>query len=199
MPKRLLSVVLAALAPFAVAAVERRVGGPCEGCELALVGMPDALPAELELAPSGEPGTPLVVEGTVYTRDGRTPAAGTILYLYQTAASGRYERDPSGTRHGRLRGWVRVGADGRYVVRTVRPGAYPGRTAAAHIHVVVREPGVFPYYVDDIVFDDDPLVDTAYRAARENRGGDGITHPETRDGVEHVRRDVVLGRNVPGY
>ena len=203
MTKRRIVLALGALIAFAVAAADRHVGGPCDGCELALVGLPAAPGAELQLTSAGEPGTPLVVEGTVYAKDGKTPAAGAILYFHQTASSGHYEPEPGASgpanRHGRLRGWVRTGADGRYVLRTIRPAHYPGRRIAAHIHVTIKEDGLKPYYIDDIVFDDDPYVDAAYRAARSNRGGDGIAHVETRAGVQHVRRDVVLGLNIADY
>ena len=41
-----------------------------------------------------------------------------------------------------------------------------------HIHISIREPEIKnEYYIDELVFDDDPLLTTAKRAALENRGG----------------------------
>lgn len=180
------------------------VGGGCDGCEVMSVDMPAALSAESRIAPEGQPGEPLVVEGRVFRSDGKTPASGVIVYAYHTDATGHYpparSRDGRSVRHGQLRGWARTGADGRYVFRTIRPAPYPGRTMPAHVHIQIREPGLGEYYIDDVVFTDDPLVTPQWRARAENRGGSGIVTP-TRDaaGVWHARRDIVLGRNIPNH
>lgn len=178
------------------------VGLPCEGCEAVF----DGLPAEVEpvacLAPAGEPGTPLRLEGTVRDATG-APAAGVVLYAYQTDAKGVYPPDPRATteaarRHGRLRGWARTGADGRYRFDTVRPGSYPSRDTPEHVHMHVIEPGRATYYLDDVLFDDDPLL-TPARRRHPGRGGPGIVTPRRDGGGWVVTRDVVLGANVPGY
>jgi len=39
---------------------DRPVGGPCEGCEVALVGMPANVGWDERIGPVGEPGQPLV-------------------------------------------------------------------------------------------------------------------------------------------
>ena len=57
------------------------------------------------------------------------PAAGIIVYAYQTDATGIYPR--GSTRHGRLRGWVRTDEAGRYRFDTIRPGAYTQKIAYA--------------------------------------------------------------------
>ena len=51
--------------------------------------------------------------------DGKTPAPGVILYVYQTDVTGALHPrggQVQGKRHGRLRGWMKTGADGRYRV-----------------------------------------------------------------------------------
>src|SRR4030095_14267893 len=72
-----------------------------------------------------EPGPRLVVTGSVRTADGK-PAAGALLYLYQTSARGwysdraaHYRANSGDTRHARLFGYVRTGDDGRDAVRTI--------------------------------------------------------------------------------
>jgi len=57
------------------------------------------------------------------------------------------------------------------------------------------EPGKATYWIDDIVFEDDPLLSAR---ARRHRGGRGVVRPE-RDayGTWHVRRDIALRLNVP--
>ena len=173
------------------------VGLPCEGCELVMDGMPEVLTLEGRIAPAGEPGEPLTVDGTVYDADG-SPAPGIIVYAYQTDANGIYPRGPTG--HGRLRGWAKTDADGRYRFTTIRPGAYPGRDIPQHIHLHILEPGNVTYYIDDITFTDDPLLPDTERTRTTCRGGCGVSEPwRDGDGTWRVRRDIVLGLEIPGY
>ncbi|HEY9422766.1 MAG TPA: hypothetical protein VIW92_15230 [Thermoanaerobaculia bacterium] len=174
------------------------VGGPCEGCEYVFQGLPGKLESRSRMAPLKEPGEPMIIEGTVRSEDGK-PAAGVIVYAYHTDARGIYP--PAATRHGRLRAWARTGKDGRYRFDTIRPGAYPDGNNPQHVHMHIIEPGKGTYYIDDIHFTDDPLL-TAERRQRmqRGRGGDGLSRPtKDSEGVWHAQRDIVLGRNVPGY
>jgi protocatechuate 3,4-dioxygenase beta subunit len=187
------------LFPAPSPAAEPVIGGPCEGCEHVFNGLPAELGAQGRIAPAAESGAPLIVEGTVRTLAGE-PAAGIVVYAYQTDQSGLY---PTSTiRHGRLRGWVRTGPDGKYRFDTIRPGAYPSNTIPEHIHMHVIEPGKATYYIDDIHFDDDPLLVGTHRQRAESgrRGGKGLVKP-TKDaqGAWRVQRDITLGLDVPGY
>jgi protocatechuate 3,4-dioxygenase beta subunit len=92
-----------------------------------------------------------------------------------------------------LRGWVKTGADGTYTFDTIKPGIYPDRTMPAHVHLMIKEPGRRPYYIDDVVFDGEFGVDARYRARQELRGGSGIVSlVRRRDGVLIARRDIIL-------
>lgn len=189
--------VLAMLAACA-RAQEPVIGGPCEGCELVFAGMPAEIGPTARIAPEGEPGEAMRIEGVVRTPDGR-PAAGVVVYAYHTDAGGVYPR--AATRHGRLRGWSRTGADGRYLFTTIRPGPYPGRSTPEHVHMHVVEPGRATYWIDDIVFTDDALLTPERRREMSRgRGGPGVATPRREpDGAWVVRRDIVLGREVPGW
>lgn len=183
---------------------KKLVGGGCEGCELIHVGMPEQLTSETSLVNKKESGARLEISGTIYQRDGKTPAAGVILYVYQTSAKGYYEDSPqlpgAAKRHGRLRGWMKTDAQGRYRFSSVKPAPYPGERIPAHIHPVILEPGKNEYYIDDYLFDDDPLLTTAERAKQEKHGGPGII-ALTKDahGVLTGKRDIILGMNIPDY
>lgn len=173
--------------------------GPCDGCELALVGLPADPPATARLVAAGEAGEPMHLEGIVRDASGK-PRAGIIVYAHQTDASGHYPPASPPHRHGRLRAWARTGADGRYAFLTVRPGSYPGSTAPQHIHLHVIEPGCALYYIDDVLFRDDPnLTPRTAREMDRGRGGHGITRPQRREGVWLVHRDIILGQRIPGY
>lgn len=170
------------------------IGGPCEGCELVFEGLPTKLASTARIAPSTEPGEPLVIDGTVRDLDG-SPAAGIVIYAYHTDAGGIYPRGT--TRHGALRGWTITDANGRYRFETIRPGSYPNRRAPQHVHMHVIEPGRATYYIDDIHFSDDPLLTDRERNRARPRGGNGLASPAKDDaGTWHVQRDIVLRLNV---
>ena len=146
-------------------AMEPVIGGPCEGCENVFVGLPELLESRAWITHAEEPGEPLIIEGTVRSADG-TAAKDIIVYAYHTDAGGVYP--PGTTAHGRLRAWVRTDASGQYRFDTIRPGAYPGRDVAQHVHMHIIEPGRVTYYIDSIVFVDDPLL-TAERRQQARR------------------------------
>ena len=174
------------------------IGGPCEGCELVFEGMPAELGWTARIAPANERGEAMRITGVVRDSQKR-PAAGVIVYAYQTDAGGVYPK--STTRHGRLRGWAKTDASGRYRFDTIRPGGYPNSDIAQHVHMHVIEPGRGTYFIDDIVFSDDPrLTPAARKQYVHGLGGEGLVTPaRDKDGVLLVTRDIVLGQNVPGY
>jgi len=181
------------------------VGLPCEGCEGVFEGLPAELSFASRIAPLGEPGEAMRIQGTVRDRQG-SPASGVIVYAYHTNARGIYptdDRAPSGAaaRHGRLRGWARTDENGRFRFDTIRPGGYPNSDLPQHVHMHVIEIGRCTYYIDDVMFDDDPrLTASALHRLSSGRGGNGIVNPE-RDETDRwlVTRDIVLGQGVPGY
>lgn len=172
----------------------------CDGCEAIHERPFDDLRGYTVIPPEGEPGEPLLLQGTVYEPDGEKPAPGVVLYAYHTDAQGVYPKrgDETGwaRRQGYLRGWVKTDAEGRYQFQTIRPASYPGRSSAAHVHMVVKEPDHPEYWIDDVVFEDDPFVTPEYRQRAQNRGGSGIiglTRGE--GGTWQGTRDIVLERH----
>ena len=179
------------------------VGLPCEGCEAVFEGLPQSIPTRSRIAPQGEPGQPMTVTGRVYGADGK-PRSGVVIYAYQTNARGIYpvpsrSSGRASDRHGSLRGWTRTGADGRYTFDTIRPASYPTRDVPAHIHMHVIEPRCATYYIDDIMFTDDPLLTAGERRRKTERAGNGIATPTRSNGRWQVTRDIRLGKNIPGY
>lgn len=118
----------------------RPVSG-CEGCEAAWERDAAALAPRIRLAPAGEPGEPMLLRGVALNPDRRTPAAGVVVYVYHTNAAGVYgngsDESEWSRRHGRLRGWLKTGTDGRYAIETIKPGQYPDCREPAHIHITV--------------------------------------------------------------
>lgn len=167
--------------------------------------MPATITSRERLAPASEPGVPLRVTGRVLGADGR-PRAGVIVYGYQTDRRGIYPpvappRSSSSNYHGRLRGWVRSDAQGRYTFDTIRPGSYGGNPEHIHMHVV--EPGCATYSIDDLIFAGDPnflrLSPQQRQSETHGKGGSGVTTPRRRGQGWEVTRDIHLGEDIPDY
>jgi protocatechuate 3,4-dioxygenase beta subunit len=134
------------------------------------------------------------------------PASGVVVYAYQTNDRGIYPPDDryrglAASHHGLLRGWAMTDAEGRYSFATIRPAGYPDSDLPAHVHMHVLEIGRCTYYIDDILFEDDPRLTERKKASMiSGRGGSGlVTPPRDSAGVWVVRRDIHLGKNIPGY
>ncbi|QLH32909.1 MAG: hypothetical protein HWD62_11215 [Cyclobacteriaceae bacterium] len=178
----------------------KQIGGPCEDCQLMFNGMPAVIESNTSLVNETEPGEPLIIRGIIYKTDGKTPAPGVILYLYQTDNKGLYSKGkiPTlATKHGHIRGWVKTNSKGEYEFKTIRPASYPNSNNPQHIHPIVYETAKGYYWIDEYQFEDDPLLTPAAKAQVSNRGGSGIISLTKDDaGVWHGRRDIVLGLNV---
>jgi protocatechuate 3,4-dioxygenase beta subunit len=126
------------------------------------------------IAPRDAGGTPMIVSGRVVDPGGG-PIVGALLDVWQADSSGKYDSQYAASDELHLRGRFRTDADGRFVVRTVRPVHYAipddgpvGRMLRAtnrhpwrpaHIHFVVSADGFEP--VTTHIFDDsDPYLDS---------------------------------------
>lgn len=179
------------------------VGGGCEGCE-AIYEYGDKKLTPIDTLPEFQNNRPkLKMTGTVFENDGKTPAENVIIYIYHTNRQGIYETKGNETgwakRHGFIRGWVKTGKDGKYTFYTFRPAAYPDGSEPEHIHTTVKEPGKNEYYLDDYLFDDDPILTQSIRNKLNNRGGSGIMKPIEVNGMLTIERNIILGKNIPNY
>ena len=186
------------------ALLEPVTGLPCEGCEAVFEGLPTQIHSRTRIATPSEPGQPMVLRGTVFGQNGK-PRQGVVVYAYQTNARGIYPtsertKGRASHRHGLLRGWALTGANGRYVFDTIRPAGYPGTDLPQHIHMHVIERGCATYYIDDVLFTDDPrLTPEQIRRHDRKRAGSGVATPVMEKGSWQVKRDIRLGLNIPGY
>lgn len=183
---------------------DKDVGGGCEGCEAVYEYGNKVLNAIDTLPDFNERGPKMEISGTIYHKDGKTPAKDVILYIYHTDQTGEYSTKGNekgwGKRHGYIRGWIKTGADGKYQFYTLRPGAYPGRQNPEHIHPTIKEPGYKEYWIDEYLFEDDPILSQHEKNSQPGRGGKGVVKvSKGPDGLQVVKRDIILGLNVPGY
>jgi protocatechuate 3,4-dioxygenase, beta subunit len=154
-------------------------------------------PWSVRIASESEPGVPLIVSGTIFAPDERTPVEGINLFVYQTDATGVYSSNNNGDhRNTRIHGQMRTNAEGRYEFRTIRPASYPGTRNPAHIHAYLSGPGYPEYWIDEYLFDDDPLVTETERQKHPATGTFASILKVTRraDGVLTAVRDIKLER-----
>jgi protocatechuate 3,4-dioxygenase beta subunit len=159
-------------------------------------GQPANAPWKTTIDSEGEPGEPLIVSGTIYAPDGRTPLEGVSLFVYQTDAGGRYSTTGGDNRDTRIHGLMRTNSDGRYEFRTIKPGSYPASRNPAHIHAYVSGPGYPEYWIDEYHFEDDPFVTNDMRGKVAGKGKLSSILSLTRgtDGVLRGVRDIVVER-----
>lgn len=180
------------------------VGDFCDECDSMYAGIPDfeKISSVATLAPALEPGEKMEMRGRVLNPDRKTPARDVVLYIYHTDANGIYSPAPDqqeARRNGHLRGWVRTNEKGEFSFISVRPAPYPGRSFPAHIHILVKERGKTRYWIDEVWFDDDPLLTPAQRSKAAGRGGNMITHLEKDDRGWHGKLEIILGMKIPNY
>ena len=181
------------------------VGGPCEDCHMMYEGIPDPgkIQASAKLSDDKEAGQKMLLKGKVLTANGKLAAPNVVLYFYQTDASGRYIPEAgqtAGKRHGHLRGWVKTDSAGEFNIHSIRPASYPNSRIPAHLHILVKEPGKTRYYIDDVVFSDDPFLTDDERTRAQKRGGSHIVSlRQDSSGTWIGNLSITLGLNIPGY
>jgi hydroxyquinol 1,2-dioxygenase len=141
------------------------------------------MPAGGNIAHLDKTGAPTLVSGRVLDLDGK-PIAGALLDVWQAQTSGLYDSQDPNLHEMHMRGKFHTDAEGRYLVRTVRPVHYPipsdGPVGAmlratgrhpwrpAHIHFVVSADGYEP--VTTHIFDraDEYLSSDAVFAVKDS-------------------------------
>ncbi len=130
-------------------------------------------PFRAQLAAPGEPGQRLVISGTVYGPDCKTPLPETLLDIWQANAAGVYDTQTPGNFTERvdfhMRGMLYTDENGRYEIETIMPGRYgvppglpgleqyAGLTRPAHIHVKAMH-GMHVPVTTQIYFAGDPHI-----------------------------------------
>jgi protocatechuate 3,4-dioxygenase beta subunit len=188
-----------------ISANTKHVGGRCEGCEAIFESSISfkKLSSVDTLPDFNDKGPKLEISGIVYHADGKTPAKDVVIYVYHTDQKGIYPKKGNETgwakRHGYIRDWAKTDKNGYYKFYTLKPAPYPGGNIPAHIHVTVKEPNKNEYWIDEYLFDDDPLLTKEERQKQEKRGGNGIIKLVARNGSLYATRNITLGENIPDY
>jgi len=138
---------------------------------------------------------PMVISGTVYNPDGKTPAPNVLIYFYHTDSEGYYNRKRDGEPlHGHFRGWMLTDAKGRYEFSSIRPAAYPERKFAAHVHMTLTGKNFREESIDSILFEGDPLISREERQTAGRKGGFNpiVKLEKGASGIWQATRDIQL-------
>lgn len=142
-------------------------------------------PWSIVIPQENEPGVALTVEGRVLLATG-APARSVDVYVYQTDARGYYSPEGRDERNPRLRGYLRTDDQGRYALRTIRPGQYPNSGPPAHLHYEVSAASGVQRF--ELVFEGDSRMTDAIRRQAAAKGEYAICTPVVAaDGAQSCR------------
>ncbi len=148
------------------------------------------------ISPKPEPGEKLIISGTVYLPDGKTPAKDVIIYIHHTNNKGIYPKrgneKGNGKYHGYLRGWMKTNANGKYEFETIRPAPYNSQNPGpAHIHYNIEAPNYPEYWLTGLWFSDDPRIDKN-KIERDGGFSNITTLTKDKNNVLRGKRDILL-------
>jgi len=151
------------------------------------------------IPPEGEFGEKIIISGTIYLPDGKTPAKDIIVYVHHTNSEGIYpkrgDEKGNGQYHGYLRGWMKTDANGQYEFETIRPAPYHSHGGEpAHIHYNIQGSDYPEYWLTAIWFSDDPRVTDEYKKSAKRSGGfsNVITLTKDDNSVLRGERNIIL-------
>ena len=165
----------AALISAAFSADALAAGKGCRPTEQDIIGpfYRFGAPFETKIAGPDEAGDRVIISGTMYSSDCRSPVPNALVEVWQANKAGLYDTDKPGNfteRHAfRLRGMMLTDQQGRYGFETVMPGRYPvppglpglekygGLTRPAHVHFRVSESLHIPL-TTQLYFKGDPFI-----------------------------------------
>jgi protocatechuate 3,4-dioxygenase, beta subunit len=122
------------------------------------------------LSKDSDKGEKMIISGTVFESDGKTPAPNVLIYLYHTDIYGYYGKSGE-HKHGRYRGWLLTDKQGRYEFQTIKPAPYPENRFAAHIHTTITTKNLKEDWIDNYLFEGDKLISSRERQEAGRKGG----------------------------
>lgn len=159
------------------------------------IDAPDNVSWRSILSKTSDKDKPMIISGTVYETDGKTPAPNVLIYFYHTDSEGYYNRKrPGEPLHGHFRGWMLTNAQGKYEFSSIIPAAYPERKFAAHVHMTLTGINFKEDSIDSILFEGDELISRQERETAGKKGGFNpiVTLEKGSDGIFRAVRNIQL-------
>lgn len=134
------------------------------------------------------------ITGTIFEKDGVTPAKDVVLSIYQTNEVGDFVlvKNESNERDIYHSATIKTQEDGRYTFYTFMPGTYHRSNELKQIHQNIKEHGKEVYGMYPFVFDNDPLLRKSCRAKLARKGIDNILKLEKENDMYVATKDIVL-------
>ncbi len=145
------------------------------------------------LSKESDKGEKMLISGTIYEADGKTPAPNVLIYLYHTDIEGFYGKNGE-HKHGRYRGWMLTDAQGKYEFQTIKPAPYPENRFAAHIHTTLTTADFKEDWIDNYLFEGDKLISARERQEAGKKGGFQpiLKLEKGANGIWNAKRDIQL-------
>jgi catechol 1,2-dioxygenase len=146
-------------------------------------------PLSAKLSPSGAPGAPLFITGSVYARDCVTPIENAEVDVWHANDAGGYEND-------NYRGIIKTDGSGKYAFETILPGKYlnGAQYRPRHLHYKVSAPELHAGLVltTQIYFEGDTSIPNDPWASDPKAEDRIITLSTDGQGAEHGVADFVI-------
>lgn len=157
------------------------------------IDVPKDVSSKTALSKDADNGEKMLISGTVFEADGKTPAPNVLIYLYHTDIEGYYGRNGE-HKHGRYRGWMLTDKAGKYEFQTIKPAPYPVNRFAAHIHMTVTSKTMREDSIDSILFEGDRLISANERETAGKKGGFNpiLKLEKGANGIWTATRDIQL-------
>ncbi|WOD42192.1 hypothetical protein [Hwangdonia lutea] len=159
---------------------------------------PENISWETRIADENTEGERLILEGTIFEADGKTPAENVIVYAYHTNAKGRYEKKGNetgnGVRHGYLRAWAKTNHLGKYRFYTIKPAPYPNNAEPAHVHMTLMREDFKEYWINATWFKGDKIITKEMTEKLDRTGGFSniIELVKNEENIWIGKRDIIL-------
>ncbi len=158
------------------------------------IDAPKEVSSKMVLSKDADKGEKMIISGTVFEADGKTPAPNVLIYLYHTDIEGYYGRKSDEHKHGRYRGWLLTDKAGKYEFQTIKPAPYPENRFAAHIHTTLTTKNSKEDWIDNYLFEGDTLISARERADAGKKGGFNpiLKLEKSANGIWTATRDIQL-------
>lgn len=136
----------------------------------------------------------LKLHGTIYEKDGVTPAKNVVLYIEQADENGNFDlRTQNNVKYVYNRGWIQTNADGQYTFYTYVPGNDRRYNILKELFPVIKEPSKKEYEIETLLFDDDPLLSKFCRKRIAKKSDiTRILSVKEENGLLVANKDIVL-------